>query len=219
VSERLLVIAHRGACWDAPENTLEAFDLAVAQGADFVEFDVRLAADGRLVICHDTPPDPCPPQVPTLEETLALLRGRIGLAVEVKDEEAAEPTVTTLLAHDIDQVGLILLSFHVVALKTLRAGLPGARPVLNLGKKPLEAATEFWGASFNDSIARPQALAGAQELVLATFVYTVNEPERMRELAELGVTGIFSDRPALLRETLAALPARAPGRSQPGTSR
>jgi glycerophosphoryl diester phosphodiesterase len=214
-----LVIAHRGACWDAPENTLEAFELAVEQGADFVEFDVRVAADGRLVICHDAPPDPCPPQIPTLDETLALLRGRIGLAVEVKDEEAAEPTVSALRAHDIDQAPLILLSFRATALETLSNALPGARPVLNLGKKPIAAAAGFWGASFNNSAARPKALARALELGLATFVYTVNEPERMRELAELGVTGIFSDRPALLRATLAALPARAPGRSLPGTSR
>jgi glycerophosphoryl diester phosphodiesterase len=219
VNERPLVIAHRGACWDAPENTLEAFDLAVAHGADFVEFDVRQAADGRLVICHDAPPDPCPPQIPTLDETLALLRGRIGLAVEVKDEEAAESTVRALRAHEVDQADLILLSFRVSTLETLRAGLPGARPVLNLGKKPLAAATGFWGASFNNWVARPRALARAQRLGLATFVYTVNEPARMRDLAALGVTGIFSDRPALLRETLVALAARAPERSPPGTSR
>jgi glycerophosphoryl diester phosphodiesterase len=37
-----------------------------------------------------------------------------------------------------------------------------------------------------------------------TTVYTVNDPGRMRELAALGVDGIFSDRPALLRETLQA---------------
>ena len=98
---RPLVIAHRGACWDAPENTVEAFELAVEQGADYIEFDVRLARDGRLVICHDAPPDPCPPQMPTLEEALALLRGRVGLAVEVKDEGAAEPAVEAIRAHDI----------------------------------------------------------------------------------------------------------------------
>ena len=219
MNEAPLVIAHRGACWDAPENTLEAFELAVEQGADFVEFDVRIAADGRLVICHDAPPDPCPPQIPTLDETLAMLRGRVGLAVEVKDGDAAAPAVSALRAHDIEQSAVILLSFRVAALKTLREGLPRAHPVLNLGKKPIAAATAFWGASFNNLAARTPVLARAQRLGLATFVYTVNDPERMRELAELGVTGIFSDRPALLRETLAALPARAPGRSLPGTSR
>jgi glycerophosphoryl diester phosphodiesterase len=48
-----LIIGHRGASWDAPENTLAAFRLALAQGADGVEFDVRLARDGVPVVIHD----------------------------------------------------------------------------------------------------------------------------------------------------------------------
>jgi glycerophosphoryl diester phosphodiesterase len=48
-----LVIAHRGASGLAPENTLAAFSLAVALGADGVEFDVQLTADGRPVVIHD----------------------------------------------------------------------------------------------------------------------------------------------------------------------
>lgn len=50
---RPLVIAHRGASADAPENTLAAFALAFEQGADGVEFDVRLARDGVPVTIHD----------------------------------------------------------------------------------------------------------------------------------------------------------------------
>jgi glycerophosphoryl diester phosphodiesterase len=45
--------AHRGARREAPENTLPAFELAVAQGADGVEFDVQLTADGATVVIHD----------------------------------------------------------------------------------------------------------------------------------------------------------------------
>lgn len=45
--------AHRGARQDAPENTLAAFELAVAQGADGVEFDVQLSSDGEIVVIHD----------------------------------------------------------------------------------------------------------------------------------------------------------------------
>ena len=45
--------AHRGARREAPENTLPAFELAVTQGADGVEFDVQLTADGAVVIIHD----------------------------------------------------------------------------------------------------------------------------------------------------------------------
>ncbi len=48
-----LIIAHRGASAYAPENTLAAFDLAVAQGADLIEFDVHLSADDQPVIIHD----------------------------------------------------------------------------------------------------------------------------------------------------------------------
>lgn len=48
-----LVIAHRGASGIAPENTLSAFRLAVALGAEGVEMDVQLTADGRPVVIHD----------------------------------------------------------------------------------------------------------------------------------------------------------------------
>ena len=53
------VIAHRGASGDAPENTMAAFELAVEQGADAIELDVRLTADGVPVVLHD----------PTLDRT------------------------------------------------------------------------------------------------------------------------------------------------------
>ena len=47
------MIAHRGASAYAPENTLAAFQLALRQGADGVELDVQLSADGEVVVCHD----------------------------------------------------------------------------------------------------------------------------------------------------------------------
>ena len=52
-SRRPLIIGHRGASADAPENTLAAFALAVEQGADGVELDVRLTADQEIVVIHD----------------------------------------------------------------------------------------------------------------------------------------------------------------------
>lgn len=48
-----LLIAHRGASREAPENTLAAFDLAWRQGADGIEADFRLTGDGRVVCIHD----------------------------------------------------------------------------------------------------------------------------------------------------------------------
>ena len=53
VTGRPLVVAHRGASADAPENTMAAFEVARRHGADGIEFDVRLAADGIPVCIHD----------------------------------------------------------------------------------------------------------------------------------------------------------------------
>jgi glycerophosphoryl diester phosphodiesterase len=50
---RPLIIGHRGASAVAPENTLAAFEAAIAAGADGIEFDVRLARDGVPVVIHD----------------------------------------------------------------------------------------------------------------------------------------------------------------------
>ncbi len=52
-SKRRLIIAHRGASGEAPENTISAFDLAFEQGADGIELDVRLSRDRIPVVIHD----------------------------------------------------------------------------------------------------------------------------------------------------------------------
>jgi glycerophosphoryl diester phosphodiesterase len=51
------VFAHRGASAHAPENTLAAFELALAHQADAIELDVKLSADGQVVVIHDTTVD------------------------------------------------------------------------------------------------------------------------------------------------------------------
>ena len=48
------LIAHRGASWDAPEHTFAAYELALKQGADFVEPDLQMTKDGVLMCLHDT---------------------------------------------------------------------------------------------------------------------------------------------------------------------
>ena len=50
---RPAIFAHRGSSAYAPENTLAAFDLAISQNADAIEFDAKLSADGHVVVIHD----------------------------------------------------------------------------------------------------------------------------------------------------------------------
>ena len=51
--EKTLILGHRGASAYAPENTMESFELAAEMGADGIELDVHLSADGEVVVCHD----------------------------------------------------------------------------------------------------------------------------------------------------------------------
>ncbi len=52
-ADRPAIWGHRGASFEAPENTLAAFELALRQGADGVELDVQLCATGEVVVLHD----------------------------------------------------------------------------------------------------------------------------------------------------------------------
>jgi glycerophosphoryl diester phosphodiesterase len=116
---RVVVIAHRGEHLHHPENTLPAIEAAIALGADYVEVDVRTTADGALVLSHDPNVSRCTDghgevakmtleqvraldagiksgaefagtRIPTLDEALALARGRAGLYLDVKEARAQD---------------------------------------------------------------------------------------------------------------------------------
>jgi glycerophosphoryl diester phosphodiesterase len=108
---RPMVVAHRGASLEQPENTIEAFEAAIDAGADAVEFDVRVTADGVAVVMHDPDvsrttngiglvpeltlsdiqrlkislPGGGAARVPTLEEALGCLAGRAAVDIEIKN--------------------------------------------------------------------------------------------------------------------------------------
>jgi glycerophosphoryl diester phosphodiesterase len=195
-----LVIAHRGASWDLPENTLPAFERAIELGADYVEFDVHAARDVSLVVCHDPPRG----GEPRLEDVVDLLAGRIGIMCELKSpwryrrDDVVRRTVGLLPSE------AIVVSFDRRALEAVKA----RRTLQHVGfGVSIRAAARYaWGIGFQDQRVTRRGLARALAFGLARTVYTVNDAGRMRELATLGVDGIFSDRPGLLRATLASLP-------------
>jgi glycerophosphoryl diester phosphodiesterase len=70
----------------------------------------------------------------------------------------------------------------------------------------IRGARDAWAAGFANGRVTARGIAAARALGLETLVYTVNEPARMLELAELGAGGIFTDYPDLARTTLAGRP-------------
>lgn len=127
-----LVVAHRGASADHPENTLVAFEAAIAAGADGVELDVRLTADGVAVVLHDAETgvvtDGSGPvsgmrlaelkrlrvrgeEVPTLDEALEVISGRAIANLEIKnlpgeaDYDSPREAVVEAVAASVQRVG------------------------------------------------------------------------------------------------------------------
>jgi glycerophosphoryl diester phosphodiesterase len=192
----MLVIAHRGASWELPENTLPAFERAIELDADAVELDVHADAEGRLVVTHDAPKPGR--SYPALEEALDLCRGRIGVMVELKSprryrrHRVVERTVELLTDADV------LLCFQRSALEEARALRPGLRTCQHVGYGvSIRGARDAWAVGFADKRVTPRGLAAARALDLVSLVYTVNEPARLHELADAGAGGVFTDRPDL----------------------
>jgi glycerophosphoryl diester phosphodiesterase len=184
----VLVIAHRGASFDLPENTLPAFERAIEVGADFVEFDVH----NDLSVTHDRPRRGL--TYPTLDEVLALCHGRIGVMVELKRPrgDTVERTMERLRDDDV------LVCFQRAPLEEARRLRPGIRTVQHVGfgvSIRRAAADGAWAAGFQNERLTRRGVAAAQRLGLETAVYTVNDETRMAELQGLGVSGIFTDRP------------------------
>ena len=195
-----LVIAHRGASWELPENTLAAFERAIELGADFVELDVHAAGDGSLVVCHDRPRG----SEPRLEEAIELLRGRIGIMCELKSPWRYRRHDVVRRVVRILPADAIVVSFERRALETVRGRRTWQH--VGYGVSIRRAARYAWGIGFHDPRVTRRALAKGRALGLATTVYTVNDAARMRALAQLGVDGVFTDRPDLLRAVLRTLP-------------
>ncbi len=99
----------------------------------------------------------------------------------------------------------MLVSFQRRALAEARARRPGIRTVQHVGLGVgLWAAAGAWAVGFRDTRVTARRLEAARALEFETTVYTVNDEERLRELARLGVGGVFTDRPDVARSVLAS---------------
>ena len=211
---RPLLLGHRGTRREAPENTLEAFELCLRHGCDGFEFDVRLTADNRSAICHD--PDVGRKEIarshfaelgtPCLEDVLSRFAGRAFLDIELK-VAGLEQSVIDALGNCPPRKGYFVSSFFpevVEALylrdRALKLGLI-CRSRIQLAawtSLPIQALFLERGLC---TAAIVDALHAAGKQV---FVWTVNSSREMRTFAGLNVEGIISDDTALLAKTLAS---------------
>lgn len=212
MAHRPLLLGHRGVRGfpNVKENTIKAFDLALQQGCDGFEFDVRLTADGSAVVCHDPKYQGVAlaragagelQQLPQLEHVLERFHRKAFLDIELK-VAGLEARVMELLREFPPQRGYVISSFLPEVLKRIDPRLPRGlicettTQLRRWASLDVEYVMLHWKMLSETLVQRTHA-SGAKILT-----WTVNDATRMRQFTAWGVDGIISDDPKLLVETL-----------------
>lgn len=187
-------MAHRGASSEAAENTLAAFAKAIEVGADMIEFDVRRAAGGQLVISHDPIRGPGL-ELPTFEETLQLTQGRIQLDVELK-EPGCERDAIDLLLRYFSLSDFCITSFLAPTLRETRAIHAGIRTGLIFATWGASVRAACLSADVDFLVAHFGVVEVAEEIGKPLFVWTVDDVALTRALMQHRlVEGIVTNNP------------------------
>jgi glycerophosphoryl diester phosphodiesterase len=217
---RILLLGHRGAREYAPENTIAAFDLALRQGADGFEFDVRSTRDRQPIICHDpkfhrlvirrqtlkqlraacASPKEMPP---TLEGVLGRYGRSAFLNIEVKVRGVEELVARAVRRARPQRYFIssflpgVIRKLHELDPSLVLGTLAQTRWQLRRWKiLPLRYVVPHYHLLSRRLV---EKLHAADKIVLT---WTVNRPRQMRRAAVLGVDGIISDDTKLLVEVL-----------------
>lgn len=206
------------------ENTIEAFEAAVAVGADAIELDVHRSRDGDLVVHHDpviSSPGVNPISIaaastadvrsaaralkftiPTLDQVLERFAGRAKIYIEVK-----APDIELLVARAVrtSQAEIAIHSFDHRIVRKIRDFVPGIQTGILTVSRPVHPArllgdalaTDYWPqAEFVDADLVTEVHAAGGRVV----VWTANRPSEWEHLASLNVDAICTDYPDQLRE-------------------
>jgi glycerophosphoryl diester phosphodiesterase len=237
------IIAHRGASGSAPENTIAAFELAVAHGADAIELDVRLTADRVPVVLHDATLDRTTSgrgplgtltleqvrgldaavrfpafrglgvTVPTLAEVLRATPD-IPVLLEIK-EPAAQESVERVLREENAIDRCVLASEHHSALARFRespfavaasgAEIGALYRAALLRRVPNRVPYRTMSVPLRHrglTVPTPRFLRAARGLGCPVHVWTVDDPAVAQRLWASGVSGIVTNFPDRIRQSL-----------------
>ncbi len=211
---RPLLLGHRGARAEKSisENTLASFDLALAQGCDGFEFDVRLAADGHAVVCHDATAHGLKIAessaeklaLPQLVDVLVRYHSTAFLDIELK-VSGLETIITDLLRRLPPLRGFVISSFLPEVLRAIHE-LDATIPLGLICETQTELS--HWRRLPVEYVIPHRELVrkilideikAARKKIL---VWTVNATVDMKRISKWGVDGIISDHPKRLVRAL-----------------
>ncbi len=216
-----VMFAHRGARAHAPENTMEAFELALRLGATGLESDVWVTADGVAVLDHDGVVKvsrvrsrritelnhaDLPEHIPTLEELLrSCIEPRdVALSLDVKCDEAWGPTITAIRAVNPDLGRRVWLCHHdVMVIEAMRDSAAGIRLVDStrlerISEGPERRAARLAAAGVDAINMRRDDWTGGlvtmfHRFGLRAFSWDLQHDHQLRPAFRMGIDGVYSD--------------------------
>ena len=231
------ITAHRGLSAKAPENTLYAFSDAIDAGADMIELDVQQTKDGVLVVLHDQDlqrttgmnrniwdvtydeirdldagswfdPAYANARIPTLEETLQFIDGRIRLNIEIKPTDHTSPTLEQDVADLITKYGYTdncwVTSFSYSSLKRIKETNPDIRTgyIMSVAYGQFYSLKYADAFSLNKVFVTSQVVNSAHQAGKQVFAWTVNSVSEVRSLCNLHVDSIITDDPIMVQDVV-----------------
>ena len=202
-----IIFAHRGASAHAPENTLASFELAIQQGADGIELDVKLSADGQAVVIHDSTVDRTTgahgrvkdmnlaelrsldvgsffsekfkdEKIPTLEEVFATVGKRTFINVELTNYNSPRDHLVETVCILVKKFGL---QKRVLFSSFLPSNLSSARsylPDVPTGLLATSGILGLWSRSFGFAFGKYDALHPHLKNVTQHRIYFVHRLKR-----------------------------------------
>jgi glycerophosphoryl diester phosphodiesterase len=217
--KKILNIAHRGASAYEPENTLAAFEKAIALGADCIEFDVQVTRDKQIIVYHDISfPDgtllsnlnagqiqqkaleQSGIKVPLLDVVLTTLGTRIAINIEIKSLALVDVLIDQLQGRYQHIICSSFIHPAIVELGGKAPEIPRGIVVNRRPQSPLrllkEAGTELIIQNF--ASVDKEYVENLHTHKKKIFVWTVNSPVDLQTALSFGVDGIITNYPDVL---------------------
>ncbi len=228
--ERPIAFAHRGARAHAPENTAEAFDLAIKLGATGIESDVWLTRDGQLILTHDghvglrrksisaLDREQLPDTWITLPELFDRVPADVDLSIDIKTDAAMEPLLDWAGTLDPVHRGRLYLCHHDWRrLATWRDIDPHVRLIDSTSVKAMNATKNYGGperrafdlseAGIDGVNLRQNEWTGGMVTLFhrfdrLCFGWDAQHERILKELLRMGIDGVYCDTVDLMMDTV-----------------
>ena len=215
-----LAFAHRGARAYVRENTLEAFQLGLRLGATGLESDVWITKDGIPVLDHDgvvqgrilKKPisnylrEDLPEHIPTLRDLLLMTPPEVAISLDVKDDDSFEAVISEIRSvHGAHSPYIYLCHPDIDVLENQRRKSQGISLVSSTRLSKLKKGPEMHAARMRDLGVEVMNMhhtdwngglvALFQRFDLQCFAWDCQFARNIRDMAKIGINGIFSDWP------------------------